>query len=1143
MTQEIDISEDIELIQDSGLFDADYYIANYKKELGKDKEPLEHFLYKGWQEGKNPSEEFNVNDYLTMYPETQEVGMNPLLHYLHEGKEKGYFPSRFAEQLEFVRKTGEFDEEYYFKNNKEVISKGEEPLHHFMRVGWKEERKPNRDFDFAYYRRKYEDVRSLEKNLFFHYLRFGKLEGRFSSQLAEDIALVRKSGLFDAVCYKEQVKGIAESEDPIEHFLRVGWCEGLNPSAEFNTKDYLAMYGKEVGDINPLLHYLQVGEGKGYLPFSSRFAEQLEFVRKTGEFDEEYYLEHNKEVIPKGEEPLHHFMRVGWKEERKPNKNFDFAYYREKYEDVKESKRNLFLHYLRFGKLEGRLPNQIAEDIILIRESGFFDAIHYRKQVKSLFATENPIEHFLRVGWKKGCNPAKFFDVKFYLDTYGGFDLNPFVHYLKFGVAKRRIPSPRFFDFRLPKDFEVDRYLELNPDLDSKSEIAKEKAMWHYLKLGKKEGRAYKFDFYFYTKFHPDLSRLKTESKAINHWVANGKKEGRYTNLDDYLESIGTDPKQFSDILEGSKLQEMNPDMDVASPLDSLIAVLHQDPPILLRFFDNDEYNGSFYFQLAYNFEKSQALVKAVDTYHMALMFKSDWRCHENLGNIALNQERYHEAIEHYSEAISLKPKSIWSHINLNKSLAKLGKHDRVVEVIIDAIENYPLNPSLLQITEDSINSYWRNEDEKLSAIAKCSNRKGIMSATESAVNTVSKLYRCRFMVATENIPRVKINTQNVLIVGDFYLPQCLHYRIEQKQEQLEEAGFEVSAVPWTKSEDMQNEILWNDIIIFYRVPALPSVVKIMEQARSLGKLTFYEIDDLIFDPIYPPEINSYGGKVGPSQYLGLVKGMALMHEAAKLCDYAIASTKPLLEKLESLVHKQKGFLHRNALDSLNWFVEPTELDKDGKDNITIFYGSGTLAHNSDFILEVLPAIERIMENYKAVNLVVAGYLKLPESFTSKYKKQIMSIPFTDNLKTYWYCLSGANINIAVLHKDIINNCKSELKWFEAACFGIPSVVSATQNYLDVIQDGVDGFIASSIEQWYDSLEKLITDSKLRKQVGLNALNRVRNEYSISNMAENISSIIEEALKDFESGHCIHSAQDVVQGVDDKNSQTAFINL
>ena len=131
MVQEKDIStEDAELIQNSGYFDINYYLANYGKELNENEEPLEHFLYKGWQEGKNPSEKFNVSDYLEIYKEVQEAGVNPLLHYLRSGKEKEYSPNKFVQQLELIRKKGAFDEDYYLKHYAKIIPSGEDPLHH-----------------------------------------------------------------------------------------------------------------------------------------------------------------------------------------------------------------------------------------------------------------------------------------------------------------------------------------------------------------------------------------------------------------------------------------------------------------------------------------------------------------------------------------------------------------------------------------------------------------------------------------------------------------------------------------------------------------------------------------------------------------------------------------------------------------------------------------------------------------------------------------------------------------------------------------------------------------------------------------------------------------------------------------------------
>ncbi len=356
-------TEDIKLIQDSGYFNEDYYLANYGEEINENETPLEHFLHKGWQEDKNPSQDFNVSDYLEMNPEVKQANVNPLLHYLLEGKQKGYVPSHFIEELEFVRQTGEFNEAYYLKNNANRVPEGEEALHHFMRVGWKEGCNPNGKFDVNYYLTSYKDIAATRFNPFFHYLRFGQFEYRFPNQIAEDIAediaIVSQSDLFDPVYYKEQAGAI--DEDPLQHFLVTGWREGLNPSADFDIQKYLAKHAEDVGDMNPFLHYLRVGKGEGH--YLSGFIEQLELVKETAAFNEAYYVEQNAELIPEGESPLHHFVRIGWRKGCNPTPYFDPIYYVKRYKDVEESGFHPFFHYLRFGVLEKRFPNQIAEGI------------------------------------------------------------------------------------------------------------------------------------------------------------------------------------------------------------------------------------------------------------------------------------------------------------------------------------------------------------------------------------------------------------------------------------------------------------------------------------------------------------------------------------------------------------------------------------------------------------------------------------------------------------------------------------------------------------------------------------------------------------------------------------------------------------
>ena len=120
----------------------------------------------------------------------------------------------------------------------------------------------------------------------------------------------------------------------------------------------------------------------------------------------------------------------------------------------------------------------------------------------------------------------------------------------------------------------------------------------------------------------------------------------------------------------------------------------------------------------------------------------------------------------------------------------------------------------------------------------------------------------------------------------------------------------------------------------------------------------------------------------------------------------------------------------------------------------------------------------------------------------------------TSTIDRYWSYLNGADINLAVLHNDIINNSKSELKWFEAACFKIPSVVSNTQNYLDIIGNGVDAMIAGTPEEWYEALHTLVNNKELRDEMGQKAYEKVIENYSLDALSDNIDHILKKVLNE-----------------------------
>jgi lipopolysaccharide transport system ATP-binding protein len=74
--------------------------------------------------------------------------------------------------------------------------------------------------------------------------------------------LIKRSGLFDKTCYKENYPDVAAAgADPIRHYLAEGAREGRDPSPSFSTWKYLWLHPDvAAAGINPLLHYILARE-------------------------------------------------------------------------------------------------------------------------------------------------------------------------------------------------------------------------------------------------------------------------------------------------------------------------------------------------------------------------------------------------------------------------------------------------------------------------------------------------------------------------------------------------------------------------------------------------------------------------------------------------------------------------------------------------------------------------------------------------------------------------------------------------------------------------------------------------------------------------------------------------------------------
>jgi hypothetical protein len=83
----------VQLLEQSGLFDEQFYRESNLDVADAELSPLEHFLRIGSFEGRRPNPLFDPAYYLTIYPEVAKAGVNPALHYYVTGALEGHNPS------------------------------------------------------------------------------------------------------------------------------------------------------------------------------------------------------------------------------------------------------------------------------------------------------------------------------------------------------------------------------------------------------------------------------------------------------------------------------------------------------------------------------------------------------------------------------------------------------------------------------------------------------------------------------------------------------------------------------------------------------------------------------------------------------------------------------------------------------------------------------------------------------------------------------------------------------------------------------------------------------------------------------------------------------------------------------------------
>jgi len=352
--------------------------------------------------------------------------------------------------------------------------------------------------------------------------------------------------------------------------------------------------------------------------------------------------------------------------------------------------------------------------------------------------------------------------------------------------------------------------------------------------------------------------------------------------------------------------------------------------------------------------------------------------------------------------------------------------------------------------------------------------------------------------------PASVLPNKKVLIIAELSIPQCTKYRVEAKKDALELYGYTVDICPWHDVNSCMDKLQTASFVIFYRVPFFEGVQEYYKEASRLGIHKVFDIDDLIFDyDLYAKEIrenHNFDKKMIDS----LLNGVALFRSALTKADSVWVST----QKLYDIVKTKGQDVHIIENSIIKGTIQKDISCRFVNSNIKIFYGVGS-PHDSDFKL-VYPALEKILLEFENVDVYIHGELNITY-IDKKIRGRFFDI---DRVKAeeYYFAISQYDIAIMPLVKSTFNEAKSNIKYIEASCLKIPSIASGLQEFSNVITQGVDGFIASSPEEWYTHLKTLICDESLRREMGKKAYDNVMSRYSLELSGKKMAKLIEKTL-------------------------------
>ncbi len=341
-------------------------------------------------------------------------------------------------------------------------------------------------------------------------------------------------------------------------------------------------------------------------------------------------------------------------------------------------------------------------------------------------------------------------------------------------------------------------------------------------------------------------------------------------------------------------------------------------------------------------------------------------------------------------------------------------------------------------------------------------------------------------------------------------------YRVLRPITAAHSVGIQAGWMGPAEVSERRAEIASADALIIWRGAWDEHIADALDIARRNGVKIIFDLDDLMIRPDLA-HVEIIDGIRTNKLPLDVVRDhFARMRRTISFSDLCLATTEELAEHMRSLLKPTivlPNGVDYNVIATSRLARRRRALAPDDG-LIRIGYAGGTRTHQRDFAV-CAEAVAAVLRARRQTRLVV--YKSVSANVPCIDLDEFPSLSGLENQIEWRDCvplerlpdeLARFDVNLAPLEVgNPFCEAKSELKFFEAALAGVPTIASPTGPFRRSILSGTNGFLAGTLVEWETALLQLVDNPAMRQRLSHVGAREVLWRFGPERRAEQIRAI------------------------------------